>query len=790
MTNVQPTTEFKFLPDIPIDIDHTLYQLLRSFQSVRDGLPELPKNSKDQYSRLGVTAKKDRQIVILVNSKTRSIGVLDFAGAGTTDFKQWQTWSDPAANRAKANSDIEGGHGNGGKAFMVWGSLTDSFLESVVDGKRTKMGYKNDQKNRRHYPAYIAEDGVVLDGVSNKEPRSGLDAVLRRFRATFANLPKDAQRVFESRKAFTVVEVNSIRDWSGRRPATLKNMISELPMMLRQHPQMALTLESCTVSILVDGKIDSASPLSVVYPDAMKGFEDIPRLPIPEKLADPETGDEVNTGGSSDDYLELRTSKRHLRQTDKTLNVLRVRNSRNVVANLSVAELAPQNESAFLFGTLRLASIDGEHLSGSDRKGLADTSLTRAIKQWASEQIEALASKLQKALAKEHKQQDRDRANESLSRMRELMREYLEPDEEPGTGNQDNGDRGDGPGGVIIDNPPRQKGERVDQVILEPDRTAMSVAVGTTIPLRIRCYQLKDGDQLSVPVHPSDLAVIRSSDAPECALTEHGTLHVTSAGKGRLAIRHEASGIVSNEIELDGVSCGGADIVSVDRLLFKGERVNLTTVFHTPNGPRQDLLIEGLIDEMDRGRISRTAQFTAGRQEGPVTVRVRFGPKPTDFSSVQLRIGPESMPVRGRGGSAGGGNIPYILLCGTEAPGMDDLPPEQRTHHGGEIHPTIIEEPPFDNVVWINPNSKEALRVRHGRGGTKGSAGIATKTFTQFVALKAFDILKRLRVRQAIGEASVSELQFRNELAMAEMACADFVDAAYDIASNLAPAEE
>ena len=51
-----------FPEEIPIDPDHTLHQLTGRFQSVRDGLPELIKNSKDQYSRLGIHDRGQRRV--------------------------------------------------------------------------------------------------------------------------------------------------------------------------------------------------------------------------------------------------------------------------------------------------------------------------------------------------------------------------------------------------------------------------------------------------------------------------------------------------------------------------------------------------------------------------------------------------------------------------------------------------------------------------------------------------------------------------------------------------------
>jgi hypothetical protein len=54
-----------------------------------------------------------------------------------------------------------------------------------------------------------------------------------------------------------------------------------------------------------------------------------------------------------------------------------------------------------------------------------------------------------------------------------------------------------------------------------------------------------------------------------------------------------------------------------------------------------------------------------------------------------------------------------------------------------------------------------------------------------FVALKCFDILKRLHVRQQIAGGSVTEYQYMQYAAEAEMECADFIDAAWELGDQL-----
>jgi hypothetical protein len=171
---------FRFLDDIPIDRGHTLDQLTGRFQTIKDGLPELIKNSKDQYSRLGIINGEDRQIAVILNSRRRSLAVLDFAGANPDDFAGWQTWSSRIAQRLDLSADIEAGNGNGGKAFMVRGSISRSYMESCCQGRRTKMGFDNSDSAVRYLPGFAIENGKEVRDVEEREPLQRLRQALER----------------------------------------------------------------------------------------------------------------------------------------------------------------------------------------------------------------------------------------------------------------------------------------------------------------------------------------------------------------------------------------------------------------------------------------------------------------------------------------------------------------------------------------------------------------------------------------------------------------------------------
>src|SRR5262249_31737711 len=117
-------------------------------------------------------------------------------------------------------------------------------------------------------------------------------------------------------------------------------------------------------------------------------------------------------------------------------------------------------------------------------------------------------------------------------------------------------------------------------------------------------------------------------------------------------------------------------------------------------------------------------------------------------------------------------------------------PPDQRTIAASEELPTIIDyDPQFENrAIFINPDSKESIQIRSGRGGKRGTATIGAELFLQFLAMKCFEILKRLYFRQNVHDGVVTELEFRNEFAQAEIACSEFVDQAFELAHDLAAA--
>jgi len=777
-------TDFVLPDEIPIDIGHTLDQTMSRFRGVRDGLPELIKNSKDQYSRLGISERSLRQIVVLADTAKHRLGVLDFAGARIEDFKGWETWSSRTANRKHLADDIEAGNGNGGKGFMVKGAAERAYMESCFEGKRTLMGFKNERPSDRYKPGFGRENGVSVKGIPEANARQSLDRFLSEIDTGFQHLPQSAQMAFQKRNAFTGVLLSGVVDWDCRIDKVRRLAREVVPELLASHGQASLTIETCDVWVVVDEKI-IAGPIAPVPLDPYPGFE-VREFAIPDILPDPETGDPVDmSGGDGPRYLRLHTSIRQLQVSEETRarNVIRLWNQRNNVANWPLQALGvPLTSVSFIYGDIRCPALAGDHLAGADRIHLNDTPLARALKEWTRKHVTELAEALHKAMAGSHKPRDREQAKSVLDSIRALMRQYLDPDASGDADDDDKDGSQDGKGQGNKRRKNKKFGTRIDEIVLESNHDKIALVAGTSVPLRFRCLE-RQNDGGTKPVKASDL-VLRSLPEGHVLTSADFRLTATKIGETQFWLETADGEIASNHVVCEVLAASDVSVLVPTEVFLQGQSLKLGITFSTPDGPRDDVFVEGAIDEPGMGLIGRSGRFTAGFKEGQATLRIRYGTSPESVQVVPIQIGADRVPPPEADG-ARGSDIPDILLCGDTAPGMDDFPIEQRTLPGGEQFTTIIEDPLFPNVVWINPESKEAIRVRRQRGGSSGMSGIASKNFVHFIALKCFDVLKRLHVRQALRGRTITEYEFIQLSTFAEMECANFIDAAWEISDEL-----
>jgi hypothetical protein len=500
-----PVLEFILPDDIPIDPEATLDQLTGRFWSVRDGLPELVKNSKDQYSRLGILDAEDRQIVVIIDTERRTLAVLDFAGAPAENFEGWTTWSDPTAGKADLAADIEAGHGNGGKAFMVRGATERAFLESCFEGKRTRKGFVNDQPGRRYKPGFGLEDGIQLDDVEEQNPAERLGDMLMGMGTSISDLPEPAKAAFQKRNAYTLAVLEQVAEWADRKMQKLRKIAARsVAEIIGSHGQTAMTIETCQIWVITDGVVVGDSPVRAAAIEPYPGFEEPREYLIPDLLPDPETGEAVGilSGHEGPAYLRLRTSARQLQisQETRAKNVVRVWNNRNNVATWPLQALHSVSAASFIYGELRCPSLVDEHLSGAERLHLSDTPLVRALEHWAQEKVEELTNDLHRSMAEQTTPKDRERARSALNNIRDLMRRFLDADAAGSRtdGADLGGASGIGSKGRQVERDHSKFGERVDEIVLEDGRGDLAVICGTEVPLIFRCIELDDEGEVRI----------------------------------------------------------------------------------------------------------------------------------------------------------------------------------------------------------------------------------------------------------------------------------------------------
>ena len=71
-----------------------------------------------------------------------------------------------------------------------------------------------------------------------------------------------------------------------------------------------------------------------------------------------------------------------------------------------------------------------------------------------------------------------------------------------------------------------------------------------------------------------------------------------------------------------------------------------------------------------------------------------------------------------------------------------------------------------------------------GRGPV-GAMGIRTQTVFQFLALKGFEVLRRLKVKQVYEDKQVTTVEFLQGMSEAEIDAAPFLDSAYTVVERM-----
>lgn len=215
---------------MPIKIHpHAIDLLSRYFNTHKKGLPEWMKNAREVY--LSREVPEDERWVI-VNylapraGKPATLECIDYGGiSGDEIEKDYMDWANPeAATRGGKLVEVEGGQGNGGKAYLRQ-MFEHGYFISIDEGKLSVVSFLDEKK---HELGFIPN---VPIGKNNSDDNTAVPT--RKYALDWLKaigLPAEHN-------------ITIVRGVSPIKPIDINTLIEEI----QQHPQARQTIRTCKV---------------------------------------------------------------------------------------------------------------------------------------------------------------------------------------------------------------------------------------------------------------------------------------------------------------------------------------------------------------------------------------------------------------------------------------------------------------------------------------------------------------------------------------------------------------
>ena len=420
--------KLRYTPDkeIAVHPESAIRQLARHFGSHEAGLPEWVKNSADAYIREQVP-REGRVIVLIFDygrrSRPASIACLDFVGMSSQDIEDYfRQWADPqAAERGMGVTGLQGGHGHGGKAYMIQMFHDYAYLHTVRGDKGCKYGVPGGELVFGYIPTL--EEGR---GFPVPDPQRELGNALAELRVRFRDLPEAARASIAQGEGFTLVR--------GVGPKGYRNRIG-LPHLIDRivgDAQMTRTLQLCDVYVVVNGRLfNQGQPLALPEIIPMPGAEQPKEIVIPLALRDPISERMVSTTGEgrlAQGKLTLRTSDKSMRWKPRLFrHNIRFMARSDFVGDIEMTELGVASSYRDrMYGECLLDAL--EEYKQSDRRRLTESPLTRALNDWISRQVADYCRQFESRDRRVYDQKERDtlsQINAALDRWKNPLLEKM-----------------------------------------------------------------------------------------------------------------------------------------------------------------------------------------------------------------------------------------------------------------------------------------------------------------------------------------------------------------------------
>lgn len=477
---------FQIQPDTRIEIDEpgAIELLCRPFAKHDKGLPEWVKNAAGAYDRFGAVLGNRVIVLLFANrraSRPAAIGCLDFVGMTEEDIAAFKRWADPNAAGRGCQDFRYGGHGSGGKCYMLR-MFEDSDFRTVRDGVGNRIGFVQGDPQHGYAPDEARGRCVRIENAAEV-----LADGLAEFGVDLKRMPAGALELLDTRESFTLVMGRSPREIGQARLP-----VADLIDAVLADPQMIDAIETCSIYAFEDGRpLNSGQKLSLPPIEPVEHYESPRQVDVPSELEHPETGQRIPTVDPANPMpgkLVLRTSKDSMPRSWKRLRhrhrvVFRTR--QGTAGYRPVRELVSSGRGDRVYGECYLEILAPRYVR-AERDRLVEAPLTEALEAWIADQIVEFASEFEEfetLNATEKERQRLQELNAHLDAWKNAIMDNILSGMGEGRAN------GTGGGPKPGDHAPKPRPGEVARIELE--RKEIVAGMGVTYRPQPRCF---DGD--------------------------------------------------------------------------------------------------------------------------------------------------------------------------------------------------------------------------------------------------------------------------------------------------------
>lgn len=670
--------EAQFEQDVAADIhENAVKQLVQRIASHDTGIAECAKNSCDAYSEAD-TASENKIILIMLKNEDSNgpalFGCLDFVGMTTEKIEdRFKKWGDPFAATGGSERKAMGGHGHGGKAYMVNMFKDHALLITSYGGFGNRYGFQSGDIRPGYFPDRTKGRRFP---VSSKE--SLLSDALKPFKVDWSEMPGEIHRAFAAGNGFTIVKGVNPKDLNRGRFSS-----ASLLNDLGGHAQMIQVLQEAQVYFIVDGRpLKNGWPLTLEPIEPLEGGEEPRQFSIPDEVIDPNSGEKVSTtkdGNFKKGTLTLYTSKKSMAWNPPRHQIY-IKAQDEHIGSWYVRDLVGKGMADHIYGYLVLDSL--QEFKTSDRLEPAPSVLTRAIKEWCRVNIEAYGDEFLKREKLKTSQKERNEWQKISEAMNQWKNKFLK-----NVGLSVGKDAGSSGGANRANRLPKGTVARVT-ISLSHSHAGIGVAIRPSIE-----FQDSSGQRVrSIPYR------LNSSDWNVATFDEDLFKIITnSPGETEIWAETLEGKIISNKADLH--------VLDIKRISMKEEVVEIPAGRFKPIGleieDRNGHKYDGayLIWTADNVEVVRIG-------EAGVAWALATGHSEIVAGDDRIMTSPGTLVkvVEGVGsGDKKGSGFPQILLSGIDPdPFNPDAEPVQLSRKNPPVHQRVSPDDIGHQIWWIN----------------------------------------------------------------------------------------